>query len=177
MRRISLLLFLGLAAVAVVQGQPTITSLQSGFNTDSGPQFGAAITSGTNIGSFVLYVNGSFTQNLSKVEWTNTATNLVVDFGVESGIVSITTTQVAVMVPSTVTGGSLFATAVNSPQTVNITVTDSGNVSAPSPFILNPALGVPASLPAGTIGHAYPAAIFNGGTGPYQVFYAESQTS
>ncbi len=181
MRRISPLLFLISLTLAPLHAQPTITSLQSSTYY-AGPLYGAAITSGGlgEQGSFTLFINGSFSVgNITKVEWTNTVTHVVQDFLPSSGINSVGATQISVTVPLQGDTGSLWGTAVSSPQAVNITVFQGSLVSNAAVFTVNPPLTPPASdvLPAGTTGQPYSATIFSGGTAPYDVSIADVSNS
>ncbi len=173
MRRISLLLVWGAAAAGLLQAQPTLTSLQSGYSLATGPQFGAAITSGTPLPSFALFINGDFsfgsgfvsaTQFVSSVNWTNTVTGVSFNF---QQVQFISSTQIAVIVP-----GNLFNVAQSAPQTVDITAYDGSTPSNTLEFTLNPPLAGRSSLPEGIVGQPYTAPIFSGGTDPYIVNYA-----
>jgi len=156
---------LGLTTVTLLHAQPNITSLQSAVNARLGPQFGAAITSGTPLATFTLYVNGTFNiANPPSVTWLNTVTNATQTFSIGSGIFSNSATQIVVTIPS-----ALFSALVASAQTVNITVTELTVNSNVSPFTLNPPLAPPAQpiLPAGTLNVPYSTNVFSGGTPPY----------
>ncbi len=114
MRRISPLLWIIALTVTCLQAQvpstPTITSLQTSPNPSAG-KFGPAVTAGTGLQSFVLYINGSFNVNLfSYVEWVNSVTGVTADFYFGNGVASGgSPTQVVVTVPASEEGiGSLF---------------------------------------------------------------------
>ncbi len=183
MRRISPLLWIIALTVTCLQAQvsstPTITSLQTSPNPSAG-KFGPAVTAGTGLQSFVLYINGSFNVNLfSYVEWVNSATGVTADFYFGNGVASGgSPTQVVVTVPASQEGiGSLFATPVTAPQAVSITVFESSSFSDSlvssnaATLTLNPLLAapVPAVLQAGTTGQSYNATLFTNGTPPYSV--------
>ena len=162
---------------------PTITPpLQSSLLTATSPTLGNAITSGTNITGFKLYINGSFNTDLAHtVVWTNTATNVSTTFFANSetgGILSIAPTQIIVDIPS-----SLFSALVTAPQTVNVTVTEqfiSNNVPPPpvvsnaAPFTINPPMtSLGPVLPTGSVGTPYSTALFTGGTAPFTASLAQ----
>ena len=162
---------------------PTITPpLQSSLLTATSPTLGNAITSGTNITGFKLYINGSFNTDVAHtVVWTNTATNVTTTFTANSesgGILSISPTQIIVEIPS-----SLFSALVTAPQTVNVTVTEqfiTSNAPPPpvlsnaAPFTINPPLtSLGPVLPTGTVGTPYSTALFTGGTPPFTASLAQ----
>lgn len=170
MRKLPLAFLVSLSLSRMLaQSTPVINSLASDTSPVPSPRFGAAITSGTSLNSFALYLNGTFNTNaVGSVTWTNTVTNATQTFAIGAGLVSRTSTQVIVNVPA-----SLFSTLVSTPQAVNITETDTFSAvsltSLAATFTLNPPLAAPSStvLPAGTVGIPYSTGIASGGTPPY----------
>lgn len=173
MRRVVLVCLLGWAMLGLLHAQPNITSLQSSLSTSNVPQYGAAITSGTPIASFKLYINGNFSPStFSYIEWYNEVTNLIET----PNVISISPTQIVVSIPAQNQAGSFFATPTNVTQPVSIIEYEynSGEqlvASNAGLFTLNPSLAPPSPtvLPAGAIGQPYAASIFTGGTPPYNV--------
>ncbi|HEY3837638.1 MAG TPA: VCBS repeat-containing protein, partial [Bryobacteraceae bacterium] len=153
---------------------PTITlPLQSSVLAAAGPTFGNAITSGTAIPGFLLYINGFFNDGFSHtVTWLNTSTNASTAFTTASGIQSVSQTQIVVSIPA-----ALFSALVSGPVTANITVTEQQAIPSPpppvvsnaAPFLINPPLATTAvTFPDGTVGTAYSQALsFTGGTSPF----------
>ncbi len=153
---------------------PTIAPpLQSSLLTASSPTLGNAITSGTKLTGFLLYINGYFNAGFNHtVVWQNTSTNISTTFTTTSGIVSVGPTQIVVSVPL-----ALFGAPVSGPVTVNVTVTEQEPVSSPpaasvsnaAPFVINPPLAAtPKTFPAGSVGTAYSQPLpYTGGTSPF----------
>jgi trimeric autotransporter adhesin len=155
---------------------PVITPpLQSSLLTATSPTLLNIITSGTNITGFLLYINGNFNVGESHtVTWKNTVTNVSTMFTSESGIQSVTATQIIVLIPST-----LFSTPVTSAQLVDVTVTEQfvGNfINVPPPpvtsnvatFLINPPMAsLGPALATGTVGTVYSQSLFTGGTGAF----------
>jgi hypothetical protein len=197
MRRISPLLFITTLTVACLQAQvstPTISSLQASPNPSVAP-LGPAVTAGTGLRNFILYINGSFNVDLfDHVEWVNSVTGVTADFYIGSGVASSgSPNQIVVTIPASTEGGSLFGTPVTAPQAVSITVFEivpsfgvaaSPNTFFPNAFTisnaatltLNPLLAPPSPtvFPAGTTGQSYSTTLFSGGTPPYAVNYAST---
>ena len=167
MGRIPLMILLGAAAAGVAAAQPTISTLQSGYDLSS-PLFGSAITSATSLSSFGLFITGNFGSGpVTRVNWHNTTTNVSFDF-TGSSITTLSSGEIGVNVPS-----NLFATPVSFAQTVQITVYVGSSASNSLPFTLNPPLSSAGMLPVATVGQPYPAPIFSGGTGPFETGYPE----
>jgi hypothetical protein len=165
---------------------PTITSLATmppGYDVPTGP---AAITTGAesarvNANGFSLYIFGDFNaQVVDSVTWSDGTNTHVFTFGNEDlsyervVINDIIQYALVATVPT-----SLFSTAVGTPTPAHIKVTQVVSGSTPTTadsntmdVTLNPPLGPPSSglvLPTGVVGVAYSAAVFSGGTGPFQV--------
>jgi hypothetical protein len=136
---------------------PSITGLQSS-PVGTGPANVTAITSGSPIGQFLLYINGAFSVQVpNTVSWTDLST------GITTPLVQpfVTATQIQAIVP-----GTLFAKLVSSPVPVTITVVQSGGQSATANFTINPPLTA-AVLTGGTVNQPYAATpLSSGGTLP-----------
>jgi large repetitive protein len=160
---------------------PVITPpLQSSPAAAASPTLGNAITSGTNITGFKLYINGNFNAgDTHTVVWLNTSTGVSTTFIANSdapntGILSVSPTQIVVLIPA-----ALFSTLVTSQVTANVTVTEQGlifanlppppAVSNAAPFLINPPLAsVGPILPSGAVGVAYSLpSLVSGGTAPF----------
>lgn len=150
---------------------PCISSLQSGYagSVPPTPTNGAAITAGTAITDFWLYINGTFSAAaFNSVTWTSATTSVITPLTVISGS---STTQLIADVPA-----SLFTTQDSA--TVKVTQTC---FTAPCPgtatavFTVNPALAGLA-LPAGAVGQAYSQPLASGGTGPYTISFSAGTT-
>src|SRR6516165_10632466 len=101
---------------------PSITGLQSS-PVGTGPANVTAITSGSPIGQFLLYINGAFSVQVpNTVSWTDLSTG-------------ITTPLVQPFVPE-----PLFAKLVSSPVPATITVVQGGGQSAPANSTITPPL-------------------------------------
>ena len=153
---------------------PTITlPLQSSPPAAGGPTIGNAITGGTNLASFLLYINGFFNAGYNHtVSWVNTATNTTTTFTTSSGIQSVSPTQIVVAIPA-----ALFNSLVSGAVTVNVTVAEQPAIASPppptisnvAPFLINPPLATSAvTFPEGTVGVAYSQPLtYTGGTAPF----------
>jgi large repetitive protein len=163
--------WLGLVLGGVGLAQPVIQPpLQSSPTTSQVPTLGNAITSGTPISGFLLYINGAFNVDTTiLVTWLNPNSGAT-GFTTSSGIQRVGASQIVVLIP-----GSLFSTPVSNPVSVDVTVTQTlpGSVqqrvvSNPASFIINPPLASTGStLPAGTAGTVYSQNLYTGGTAPY----------
>ena len=138
---------------------PCISSLQSGF-VGTSPTNGAAITAGTPITDFWLYINGTFNAGaFYSATWKSAATSVVTPLTVITGS---STTQLIADVPA-----SLFTAQDSSTVTVTQTC-----FTAPCPgtatatFTVNPPLAG-LTLPVAAVGQAYSQLLASGGTGPY----------
>lgn len=148
---------------------PCISSLQSGYAGGPSPTNGAAITAGTAITDFWLYINGTFSAAaFNSVTWTSATTSVITPLTVISGS---STTQLIADVPA-----RLFA--AQDTATVKVTQTC---FTAPCPgtatatFTVNPALAGLA-LPVAAVGQAYSQPLASGGTGPYYISYSAGTT-
>ncbi len=174
----------------LIAGAPQITSLGSSILASDFASFPAAITSGTPINAFKLYIFGNnFDPNQSTtVTWLNTSTHVATVFS--GANVTLIPGQITVIIPN-----SLFSTLVNSPVNVQITVgqqpiatfaplavrgigperatprgSPQSGVSNPATFLILPPLAsLGPSLPSGAVGIPYSQNYFTGGTGPYQM--------
>lgn len=163
MRRFAFLAALAAAGSWVVHAQtctpssaPCISSLQSDFVTSVTPTRGAAITAGTPIADFWLFIKGNFFVGAGQtVTWTG--------IGAPSGqtlqVVSANGTQIIADVPST-----LFASA----GTASVTVTQVSSTSSGSTYTVNPPLAA-LTLPSGTAGVAYAQPLASGGTANFSI--------
>jgi large repetitive protein len=163
------------AAVSLRAQTPVISGITASFNNV--PR-GPAITAGTNIPGFTLIINGTFdTTTAISVQWSNPsapATAQTMNFTVGNGL-SVSAAQLQAAVPAALFSGF----AVNSPEAVTITVTQTnppssfpGSSSTSGGFTLNPPLAPPATpaiLPAGTVGVSYSAPLALGGSSPFNI--------
>ncbi len=168
----------GLAVIALLAGgtlleaqvpTPHIASLAGSIETDGclgvTNGAGAAITAGTPVEEFCLYITGNFNpEDNENPTWTD-AINGTVPLGLAA---EPTGTLVVAFVPA-----YLYATAETATiQVIESPVETPAPVNNPSntlPFIVNPAIAGIAVLPPGIVGVGYSQAFFTGGTAPFTV--------
>jgi len=162
-----------------ITATPQITALAASVLAATSPAFAPAITSGTPIPGFKLYVLGSnFDVNqITVVNWFDPTTNTTTAL---SNVSVLSTNEIVATVPS-----SLFSKLVSSPVNVQVTVQQSlpGTASpAVGPrvtaktgtsnagiFVINPPLAsLGPTLPSGQVGIPYAQPYFTGGSGPFQ---------
>ncbi len=154
------------APVLFAQIPPALASLQSGFMNTS-PTNSAAITAGTPITAFTLYINGTFHPSTASISpiWTS-----AVHGTITLQPINITSTLVTAIVPA-----GLFNVAdIASVAVAETTLSPSPVVRTSNPltFTVNPPLSLPSTgstLPIATVGSPYSANFYVGGTGPIAV--------
>ena len=129
---------------------PILLPLQSSNEAADVPTNANAITSGTNLsglgGNMVLWIFGLFATNSFSINWLDTGTGTSTDL--TPFIMGVTSTLIEVFVPD-----SLFATLVNTTDTVTVTVTDNSLHLSAGPVLHQPGAGRPATLlPGGHVG-------------------------
>jgi Putative Ig domain len=154
-------------------GQGTITSVSGG--SPAGPVTG--ITNGTDISGFTLTLNGAFhtssQQNrIYAVRWLNPAQQQDQSFNADGQLLSISSTQITLNIPSNLFNFDVPVTSQQTVQIIEYEYDSTGQNLLPSntaTFYINPQPGpINPSLPDGTVSIPYTSTpLESGGTGPF----------
>lgn len=165
-----------LAGSALAQ-TPTITGpLTSSLHGEFSPTRGNAITYGSPVEAFALYIPGSFSPSqVYRVRWTNTETGFEGFLG-QGSFRSVAPGLIAVNIPGNIPG-YYNQGPVTSPQRVNISVeefipqTESLRSSNAAPFFINPFPVTTDLTRSITLGQAFATDLVSSGTPPYTSEY------